>query len=259
MLPILFDLVRWLTVLAMAAGVVSGLGLAGLFLIRKTQPNKWSNWLFAALLIAFSLTLLDKFLNFTLLTKRHPSVLVLPIYLSFAFGPLLFYYIKSRLYRHFDIKRSDFKHFILPTVQIALLGMMTFRSAETKAAFRTEFFSPFYGNFEKGVFILQFFLYLYFSYRFILHERYALMQKKKTQLSGRRHVLVVGWLKRMVKTLFILFGIHASFILTDYFSYRLFDLNLQTKLLFSVAYELSFTAMLAWLCLNALFALHRRL
>ena len=259
MLSLLFNLLRWFTALAMAAGVLSGLGMASLFLIRKTQPNKWANWLFAALLVALSLTLLDKFLNFTELTKRHPSVLVTPIYLSFAFGPLLFYYVKSRLYRHFDMDRSDFKHFILPTVQIALLLMMTFRSAESKAAFRTEFFSPFYGNFEKGVFIMQFFLYLYFSYRFILHERFALMKKRKSLMTGRRHVLVVGWLKRMVKVLFIVFGIHASFILTDYFSYRLFDLNLQTKLLFSMAYELSFTAMLGWLCLNALFALQRKL
>lgn len=259
MLSLLFNLIRWLTAMAMAAGVLSGLGLASLFLIRKTQPNKWANWLFSALLVTMSLTLLDKFLNFTELTKRHPSVSVLPIYLSFAFGPLLFYYVKSRLYRHFDMTRSDFKHFILPTVQIALLLMMTFRDAASKAAFRAEFFSPFYGNFEKGVFIMQFFLYLYFSYRFILHLRLALMQKRKSLLSGRRHVLVVGWLKRMVKVLFMLFGIHASLILTDYFSYRLFDLNLQSKLLFSVAYELSFTAMVGWLCLNAFFALQRRL
>jgi hypothetical protein len=259
MLAFIFDLLRWLTACAMAASILSGLGLAGLLLIRRTQPNKWANWLFAALLVAMSLTLLDKFLNFTYLTKRHPSVSVLPIYLSFAFGPLLFYYVKSRLYRRFDMTRSDFKHFILPTVQFALLIMMTFRDADSKAAFRTDFFSPFYGNFEKGVFIMQFFLYLYFSYRFILHERSALMQKRKSHLSGRRHVLVVGWLKRMVKVLFILFGIHAYFILSDYFSYRLFDLNLQTKTLFSMVYELSFTAMLGWVCLNAFFALQRKL
>ncbi len=259
MLSILFDLIRWLTTFAMAAGVLSGLGLAGLLLIRKTQPNKWANWLFAALLVTMALTLLDKFLNFTFTTKRHPSVSVLPIYLSFAFGPLLFYYVKSRLYRQFDMRRSDFKHFILPTVQFYLLLMMAFKNAESKATFRTDFFSPFYGNFEKGVFIIQFFLYLYFSYRFILHERFALKEKRKTHLSGRRHVLVVGWLKRMVKGLFILFGIHAYFILTDYFSYKLFDLNLQTKTLFSSAYELSFTAMLAWLCLNVFFALQRKL
>jgi hypothetical protein len=250
----IFDFVRWLTAFAMLAGVGSGLGVAALFLIRRTQPNRWSNWLFAGLLVAMSLTLLDKFLNFTLLTHRFPALSFLPIYSSFIFAPLLFFYVKSRLYPHFDMHKSDFKHFILPTVQFYLLLMMTFKNADSKMDFNLHFFSPFYGNFEKGVFIIQFFLYLYFSYRFILHER----MWRKTNVQ-RRQILVLGWLKRMVKTLFILFGIHAFFILTDYFSYRLFGMNLQEKTLFSAFYELSFAAMLAWLCLNGYFALRRKL
>jgi hypothetical protein len=250
----IFDLIRWVTAAALLAGVVSGLGVAALFLVRRTQPNRWSNWLFAALLSSMSLTLLDKFLNFTLLSHRYPLLSFLPIYSSFIFAPLLFFYVKSRLYPHFDMNRRDFKHFILATVQFWLLLMMTFKNAESKTEFNVYFFSPFYGNFEKGVFILQFFAYLYFSYRFILHER--LLRKTTAQ---RRQILVLGWLKRMVKTLFILFAIHAFFILTDYFSYRLFGMNLQEKSLFSAFYELSFAAMLAWLCLNGYFALRRRL
>jgi hypothetical protein len=250
----IFDLIRWITAAALLAGVASGLGAAGLFLMRRTQPNRWSNWLFAGLLGAMSLTLLDKFLNFTLLTHWYPLLSFLPIYSSFIFGPLLFFYVKSRLYPHFDMNKSDFKHFILPTVQFYLLLMMTFKSMDSKTDFRIYFFSPFYGNFEKGVFILQFFLYLYFSYRFILHER----MWRKTNVP-RRQILVLGWLKRMVKTLFILFGIHAFFILTDYFSFKLFEMNLQEKALFSALYELSFAAMLAWLCLNGYFALRRKL
>jgi hypothetical protein len=250
----IFDIVHWLTAFALLAGVASGLGVAALFLIRRTQPNRWSNWLFAALLSTMSLTLFDKFLNFTLLTHWHPLLSFLPIYSSFIFGPLLFFYVKSRLYPQFEMDKSDFKHFILATVQFYLLLMMTFKDVDSKADFHIYFFSPFYGNFEKGVFILQFFSYLYFSYRFILHER--LLRKTTAQ---RRQALVLGWLKRMVKTLFIVFGIHAVFILTDYFSYKLFGMNLQEKTLFSALYELSFAGMLAWLCLNGYFALRRKL
>ena len=75
----------------------------------------------------------------------------------------------------------------------------------------------------------------------------------------RRQILVVGWLKRMVKVLFIIFGVHAVFILMDYFSYKIFDVNLQTKALFPAFYELSFEAMLLWLILNAFFAWRRGL
>ncbi len=67
----IYDLIRWITAFALLAGVGSGLGVAALFLIRRTQPNRWSNWLFAGLLTTMSLTLLDKFLNFTLLTHRY--------------------------------------------------------------------------------------------------------------------------------------------------------------------------------------------
>jgi hypothetical protein len=250
----IFDVIHWLTAFALLAGVVSGLGVAALFLIRRTQPNRWSNWLFAGLLGAMSFTLFDKFLNFTLLAHWYPLLSFLPIYSSFILGPLLFFYVKSRLYPQFEMDKSDFKHFILATVQFYLLLMMTFKDVDSKTDFHIYFFSPFYGNFEKGVFILQFFAYLYFAYRFILHER--LLRKTTAQ---RRQTLVLGWLKRMVKTLFILFGIHAFFILTDYFSYKLFDMNLQGKALFSALYELSFAGMLAWLCLNGYFALRRKL
>ena len=260
----IFDFIRWLTAAAMLAGVLSGMGLAGLFLIRRTQPNRWSNWLFAGLVGAMSTALLDKFFNFTLLAQRFPKLSFLPLNVSFLFAPLLFFYVKSRLYPHFDMNRSDFKHFILPTVQLALLLFIPFSGVASKADFDRQFFTPFSGNFEKGVFILQFFLYSYFAYRFILHEKFSLAKlqaasRQHQATSDRRQVLVVGWLKRMVKTLFILFGVHAFLILTDYFSFRLFDLNLQSKSLFSSFYELSFAAMLAWLCVNGYFALRRRL
>ena len=266
--PIIFELIRYLTMFLMAGGILSGGILGLLFLLRKSD-NYWQNILFSLLLISFSTTLLDKFLNYSFVAQRHASLATLPLYLSFAFGPLLFFYVKSRLYPHFfKMTRSDFKHFVLPTVQFALLSWVAIQNATVKSEFQTHFFSPFYGNFEKAVFITQFFVYLYFSYRFILHEkqplaRTVLAQNKENlavKKSGlRRQILVVGWLKRMVKVLFILFWVHAFFILTDYFTFKLLDINLQTKALFSAFYELSFEAMLFWLCLNAYFAWRRGL
>jgi hypothetical protein len=258
--PIVLDLIRWLTGLTLLGGIVVGLGVAALFLIRKTQPNRWSNWLFSSLLGSMALTLLDKLLSFTLLKIEFPQLSFLPIYQSFAFAPFLFFYVKSRLYPHFEMSRRDFKHFILPTVQLAVLTLMALFSTDNQLDTQLNFFSPFYGNFEKGVFLVQFLLYLYFAYRFILHERAAYQRGiKRPFFDARRQVLVLGWLKRLVKILSILFAIHAVFILTDYFSFRFFNFNLQERLLFSAGYELSFGAMLAWLILNGLFALRRRL
>jgi hypothetical protein len=263
--PIIYDIIRWVVALIMLGGILSGLLMAWLIFLRRIRTNPWVNILFALLLASMSLTLMDKFFTITFISRRYPNWSFLPIYLSFSFAPLLFFYVKSRLYPHFVMHRSDFKHFILPTVQFAILAWVTIQDATSKINFKTHFFSPFYGNFEKGIFIVQFFLYIYFSYRFILHEMHPLSiqaQKKKNigQSSAfRRQVLVVGWLKRMVKVLFILFGIHAFFILTDYFSFKIWGLNMQTKALFSALYELSFVAMLFWLFLNAVFAWRRGL
>jgi hypothetical protein len=262
--PIIFDIIRWLTMFILVSGCVTG-GIMGTLFLMRRRDNYWVNLLYGLLLLSISFTVFDKFLRYSLLSYRYPNWSFLPIYMSFAFAPLLFFYVKSRLYaQHFTMHRRDFKHFILPTVQFVLLSWVTLQDVETKMDFRDNFFSPFYGNFEKGVFILQFFLYLYFSYRFILHEKLPLSIKARKGLLNlsdtgfRRQILIVGWLKRMVKTLFILFGVHASFILTDYFSFRLFGLNLQTKPLFSALYELSFVAMLAWLFVNGIFAWRKK-
>ncbi len=248
----------------MVSGCITG-GIMGTLFLMRRRDNYWVNLLYGLLLLSFTFTIFDKFLRYSLLSYRYPNWSFLPIYMSFAFAPLLFFYVKSRLYaQHFTMHRRDFKHFILPTVQFALLSWVTLQDVQAKMDFRDNFFSPFYGNFEKGVFILHFFLYLYFSYRFILHEKLPLSIKARKGLLNlsdtgfRRQILIVGWLKRMVKTLFILFGVHASFILTDYFSFRLFGLNLQTKSLFSALYELSFVAMLAWLFVNGIFAWRKK-
>jgi hypothetical protein len=259
--PIIFDIARWLTMFIMFGGVATGMLMGLLFLLRPPLTNRWSNWFYGWLLITFSSTLLDKLLNFSAISQQIQRLYGLPIYLSFAFAPLLFFYVKSRLYPQYKANRNDFKHFILPTVQFIILCVIAIQAPSVKTTFQKNFFSPFYGNFEKAVFIIQFFLYLYFSYRFILHEKIILHKKIKTigQAALRRQILVVGWLKRMVKGLFILFWIHAFFVLTDYFSFRFFEINLQSKLLFSMAYELSFVAMLFWLFLNGLFAWRRGL
>jgi hypothetical protein len=262
--PLVFDLIRWLTVLTLASGVVLGITVGCLFLMRRTQPTRWANSLFAVLLFATAAVLTDKLFSFSIFAQQIMHEIsrfpFLPLYVSFAPAPLLFYYVKSRLYPNFQMHRRDFKHFIMPTAQFVILLWLSLQGLKTQVDTREGIFSPFYGNLEKGIFIVQMFLYLYFSYRFILHERAHLARQNKTKTEGlRRKILVVGWLKRMVKALFIVFGVHSFFILSDYFSFKIWSLNLQTKSLFSAFYELSFALMLFWLCLNGYFALRRKL
>ena len=263
--PIVYDIIRWFTILAMLGSIAVGLCTAFLFFIRRDRENPWVNRFFLLLIIATTLTLFDKFLDYIAIAEKHKSLLVLPFYMSFALGPLTFFYVKSRLYQHFEPHRNDIKHFILPVVQSVLLAIVSVSSVSSKKAFENHFFSPFYGNFEKGIFVIQYLAYLYFGYRFINHFKSVLSNqyKKKKDLlkipTTRKQILVVGWLKRFIKVAIILFIIHATFVYSDYFGFRLFEVDLQTKALFSSVYQLSFAACLVWMCINGIFALRRKI
>jgi hypothetical protein len=261
-LPIIvYQIIFFFTVLVLVVTIAGGFFVGFLWLFRRARPNPYANKLYALLLWAFSFTMLDRFLVYSEIALRHPRLSFLPIYFSFSLGPLLFYYVKSRLYPKFRLHREDIKHFVFPVVQAVILLYIGFQSDEAKHNFRRNFFSPFYGNFEKGVYILFFFFYLYSAYRFIGHERMLLKQipLKSRTTKLRRQILITGWLKRMVKGLFILFAVNASFILVEYFSFKIFKINLNGRAMFTSLTELSFGSMIGWLIINGYFAWRRKI
>ncbi len=253
MLDFIYTIWYWLVTAAMVSAIVIGVILALMLAFRRVLPNRLSDFLLAGLLFTLSLTALQKL--FIWLQIKNLDIIFLPIYCSFAFAPLIFFMVKSRLYPNFRLQQNDLKHFILPIVQTVVMCWIFLQPAHTRSWVASGgFFTPFYGNFERGVYLLQFGLYLYFSYRFILHERTPLSNH-----SPKHQILLTGWLKRMVKAAFTIFIIEASFILTDYFSMRWFDVNLRSRLFFSSVLELSFTAQLWWLIINTLFALKKNI
>lgn len=253
MFDFFYNIWYWLSTAAMISAVVIGILLALMLAFRRVLQNRLSDFLLAGLLFSLSLTTLQR--AFIWLQIKNLDIVFLPIYCSFAFAPLIFFMVKSRLYPNFILKQNDIKHFILPIVQIVVMCWIFLQPTHTRLwAASGGFFTPFYGNFERGVYLLQFGLYLYFSYRFILHERTPLSSH-----SPKQQILLTGWLKRMVKAAFIIFVIEASFILTDYFSMRWFDVDLRSRLFFSSVLELSFTAQLWWLIINTLFALKKNI
>ncbi len=238
----------------------------GLYFMWKKNPSRpLAHFIYGLLLLSSSFVLMDRFIQFTRLNFWHKELLFFPTNVSFLIGPFVFFFVKSQLYPQFKFQRADIKHFILPITQIIVLALIALTSAETKENLLSYFFSPATGNFERGVFAIHCTTYLYFAYRFVKHarakaEKTMTTQNTKSITSALRYqFLIVGWLKRCYKVLITWFGIHAAFIVTDYFSYKLFDVNLQTKTLFSALYELSFAAFVAWLMLNGLFILRRNL
>ncbi len=244
---------------------MSALPMGFYLLVKKNAARPHAHLIYGLLLLSSSFVLIDRFIQFTRLNFWHKELLFFPTNISFLIGPVAFFFVKSQLYPQFKFQSTDIKHFILPFTQIIVLILIANTDSATKETLLFYFFSPITGNFERGIFAIQCTLYLYFAYRFVKHarartEKTLYKQNTKTITSALRYqFLIVGWLKRCYKVLITWFGIHAAFIITDYFSYKLFDANLQTKTFFSSMYELSFAAYVSWLVLNGFFILKRNL
>lgn len=240
------QLAYWFVLLTLIVSILTGLVFGFLFVVRP-KKDKRPDLFFGGLLICLALTLVHNLMVHTGVFLRNPQLLFLPVYFTLSFGPLYFYFVKLKLYPQYEIRWSDAKHLILPIGQILFLVSTFFNSAETKSEIGRSFFSPFYGGVEMLLYISSFFGYLYFAYRYIKSKR-AEVRSSVDKSQGTK----VAWLQRMSKVLFILFGINATYIFTDFLSYELFEINLHLLKGFDYIGSLSFASLLGWLAFNGL-------
>jgi len=228
----------YLLLLMMAAGVLQCLGMSFLFFIKKSG-DKRANLFYGTLLVTIALTLLDSILVISHFYKFYPAWKFLPIYYTLAFPTLLFYYVKISLYPAYRFRGSDIKHFILPVGQLLFFVVMFFMPVAYKSGMDRQPLNPFFGAAEQFLKLTTFFAYLYFAARYIKHRR-----KTATQPKEIRQVL---YLRMLVQILFVLFCIHTVFVVTDFVSYHLFNIDMLADKLFAGLSALSFAALAFWL------------
>ena len=143
------------------------------------------------------------------------------------------------------------KHFMLPFAQWLFFWSIFLRRPLDKMAVSRDFYNPFYGGLEQAIYLASFFAYLYFSYRYVYQRRYHLRQSSAN--AQRREKLSVGegrkvwYLSKLLKGLFILFGIHTAFVLTDFFCYEFLYINLRSVRVYAGLGAMSFAAMVYFL------------
>jgi hypothetical protein len=253
-MPSIDILIKWivnLVALCMLITSLLGFGISILHFIKF----KLHKLIYFFLLVCSNFTLVNNVIFYKQWYLKYPGLIFLPIYFSLSVGPLFFFYTKARLYPNFRLKASDFKHFILASVQFIFFIYLFVLKLENKKVMLDRFFSPIFGNLEDLIFIFITMMYIYFSYRFVLHERGRLQKSKGT----KREIFILGWLKRHIKVVAVLFAIHASFILSNYLGFKLLDINLNNKTIFNAMIELSFCTVVFWMNLNAIFAYRRNL
>lgn len=231
-------LLFYLLVAVLSIGVLQGLTIGGLFFF-KSSGEKRANYFYGLLLITFGLTMLHHIFVMTGFFERFPIFYFLPIYYTLAFPTLLFYYVKLSLYPNYHFQATDIKHFILPIGQFMFFISIFFTTVAYKSQLGRHFFNPFYGALEQLLYLTTFFAYLFFASRYI--------QRKQKRIRERKELRQVLYMKVLIKFFFILFCIQTAFILSDFITFELFDINLRSVRLYAAAGVLSFAVLLFWL------------
>ncbi|MEY3322946.1 MAG: hypothetical protein RLZZ417_2529 [Bacteroidota bacterium] len=209
------------------------------FFRKENEPRSY--FFFSLLLLAFGLTQLHFVLRILGLFELFPRVRFLPIYFTLALPVLFFYYIKTELFPNYHLRWTDAKHFILAFGQIFYF-LITFTSYHSGILpkISTEM-NPFLGSLETGAYLIQFFAYLLFSLRYI-----KVKKKSSRSIQKKRQTI---YLEILVHIFTLLFIIHALFIFSDFYSYRIAYINMQTTKFYVGAGILTFTSLL--FCLSA--------
>lgn len=215
--------------------------IASWYFVRLVGKRE-ANLLLSVFLGVLSLSLLHNLLVNIGIFNNQPKYYFIPIWYTLSFGPLLFFFVKSRLFRPFHLQKKDFKHFIVPLLQATFYLSVGFKSAAFKGQLWATTYVPLGKPIEGLIYIVGFAFYLYFSYRFIRYKL-ALLEKKK---AFAWEVDKVNRLKRMVKGLILLFSISAVYIIGDFCTYQFLGFNLYNIRGFTYIGDLSFTLMVLW-------------
>jgi AraC-like DNA-binding protein len=125
-MKIVFDL----NVTAYFAGISVGIYTA--LLLFFSSQNKLANKILSFLILAITGWVTDAFFRASGIYGQRPDLYFLPIYYSFAFGPLLYYYVRAITNRDFRFKGIDLLHFIPVFIQAAFYIFVSFQSYQAK-------------------------------------------------------------------------------------------------------------------------------
>lgn len=222
----------------MAVGVLQSLFIGSLFFLKGSGERR-ANAFYGVLLITIGLTLLHNVFILTDFYKLYPRFNFLPIYYTLAFPILLFYYVKLTLYPAYKFRFSDIKHFILPVGQLVFFLVTFSRSTEIKSQVDRYFYNPFYGGFEQFLYLVGFFAYMYFAYRYI--------RRKRKQTQDKKHIKAIKYLNKLLQVLFLLFIVHTFMVVSDFISFEFFRVDLRDSKVYAGLGVFSFVALVYWL------------
>ncbi|WP_022822651.1 helix-turn-helix domain-containing protein [Hymenobacter norwichensis] len=112
-------------------------------LLWLTRANQLPNRFLALLMLAIALWLLDGFFRVANIYAQDPNWYFAPIYYSLAFGPLLYFYVRSLVNHDFRWQLQYWWHFVPVLVQAALYAWLRLQDYEARNWFWQQVHRPY--------------------------------------------------------------------------------------------------------------------
>lgn len=182
-------------------GAIIVLGVFAAIGLITRRHNVQANRLLAIFLICLSLWLVDTFMRIAGIYSQNPDYYFKPIYYSFAFGPLIYFYVRSLVNSEFRLTARHLWHFIPVLIQASLYIYLSFQDYGYKRTYWEEVHLPYTYRIEFDGTLISMGIYLWLSikilggYRKWLTDTYA--DISKTDLT---------WLRILLILMFILCG-----------------------------------------------------
>ncbi len=179
-----------------ATAIIIGVYSALILLLNRN--NQKANRFLALLLIFISLWLVDAFFNASEIYLQNPDFYFKPIYYSFAFGPLIYFYVKSLISNSFEFRKQDWLHFIPVFIQAGLYWILNFQSYAYKRTFWFDIHQPITYRIEFDGTLISLMVYLYLSIR--LTSKYQSWVKEHFSEISKVNL---NWLKLVLSVLIL--------------------------------------------------------
>ncbi|MEM9836152.1 MAG: helix-turn-helix domain-containing protein [Bacteroidota bacterium] len=208
-----------LPTLLIGAVIAQGIFAGALLLLRRNNPV--ANRFLGSLLLTFSFWLVDPFFNVAEVYQQNPNYYFLPIFFSFGFGPLVYFYTVSLTEKDFRFRRSDYWHFLPVLIQFLSYCFLQTQSYAFRRAFWFEVHQAYTQPLEFYLSLLSLLSYLVLSIR-----RVKKYQRWINNQFSEVSQIDLQWLKMVLG----LTGLLAIIVLSEDLLLTLLDINLAQTL-----------------------------
>lgn len=187
-----FDLNVIVYFAAISVGIYTSL------LLWFSSRNRFANKVLSLLIISITGWVVDAFLRKSGIYGLYPNLYFLPIYYSFAFGPLLFLYVRAITNKDFKFTRFELLHFIPVLIQGCFYLIVCFQPYHVKYDLWFNVHQPYTYRIEYDGTWLSLVIYLVLS--FLYFRKYqSWLANNYSNLSRK----LLNWLKFSLITLIL--------------------------------------------------------